>query len=65
MTIEEKEAATDQASMDALGAKLAIERAILQGIFDALANRGYRVIGPSMRDGAIIYETVARLEDPL
>jgi len=63
MTIEEKEAATDQASMDALGAKLAIERAILQGIFDALANRGYRVIGPSMRDGAIIYETVARLED--
>ncbi|HKM73933.1 MAG TPA: 4Fe-4S dicluster domain-containing protein [Stellaceae bacterium] len=46
-----------------LGAKLAIEREVLEGIITGLANRGYRVVGPTVRDGAIIYETVARLED--
>jgi sulfhydrogenase subunit beta (sulfur reductase) len=46
-----------------LGAKLAIEREVLEGIIRGLANRGYRVVGPTVRDGAIIYETVARLED--
>jgi len=46
-----------------LGAKLAIDREDLQEIFNALANRGYQVIGPTVRDGAIIYDTVARLED--
>src|SRR5208282_1660085 len=46
-----------------LGAKLAIEREVVEGIITGLANRGYRVVGPTVRDGAIIYETVARLED--
>ena len=46
-----------------LSAKLAIDREDLREIFDALANRGYQVIGPTVRDGAIIYDTVARLED--
>jgi len=46
-----------------LGAKLAIEREVLEGIITGLANRGYRAVGPTVRDGAIIYETVARLED--
>jgi len=46
-----------------LGAKLAIGREDLPEIFDALANRGYQVIGPTVRDGAIIYDTVACLED--
>jgi sulfhydrogenase subunit beta (sulfur reductase) len=46
-----------------LGAKLAIDREDLQEILNALANRGYQVIGPTVRDGAIIYDTVARLED--
>jgi hypothetical protein len=36
-----------------LGAKLAIERDGLQEIIDGLARRGYRVIGPTVRDGAI------------
>ena len=49
--------------MDALGDKLAIGQEGLQEILDGLANRGYRVIGPTMRDGAIIYENIARLED--
>jgi ferredoxin len=35
----------------------------VQGIIDGLARRGYRVIGPSVRDGAIIYDTVARVEE--
>jgi sulfhydrogenase subunit beta (sulfur reductase) len=46
-----------------LGAKLAIDRAALQEIFDALANRGYRVIGPTVRDGAIVYDGVTTLDD--
>jgi sulfhydrogenase subunit beta (sulfur reductase) len=45
------------------GTKLAIEREVLEGIITGLANRGYRIVGPTVRDGAIIYETVARLED--
>jgi ferredoxin len=46
-----------------LGAKLAIERDGLQWIIDALARQGYRVIGPTVRDGAIVYDTVARLDE--
>ena len=44
-------------------AKLAIEQDGLQRIIDALARRGYRVIGPTVRDGAIIYDTVTRLDE--
>jgi formate hydrogenlyase subunit 6/NADH:ubiquinone oxidoreductase subunit I len=57
------EAPTDPASIDALGAKVTIEHQVLQQIIGALASRGFRVIGPTMRDGAIIYETITRLED--
>jgi len=46
-----------------LGAKLAIERDGLQRVIDALARQGYQVIGPSVRDGAIIYDTIARLDE--
>ena len=44
-------------------AKLTIEQDGLQRIIDALARRGYRVIGPTVRDGAIIYDTVTRLDE--
>ena len=44
-------------------AKLAIEQDGLQRIIDALARRGYRVIGPTVRDGAIIYDTVTQLDE--
>jgi sulfhydrogenase subunit beta (sulfur reductase) len=53
----------DPVSMDALGAKLAIERDGLQQIIGALASRGFRVIGPTVRDGAIVYDTIALLDD--
>src|SRR6516162_2129805 len=61
--IRRGEARINQDLTRMLGAKLAIDRVDLQEIFDALANRGYQVIGPTVRDGAIIYDTVARLED--
>ena len=44
-------------------AKLAIEQDGLQRIIDALARRGYRVIGPTVRDGAIIYDMVTQLDE--
>lgn len=35
----------------------------LQALINALAARGYRVLGPTTRDGAIIYDDIARLLD--
>jgi len=46
-----------------LGTKLAIERDGLQRIIDSLARRGYRVIGPTVRDAAIVYDNVTRLDE--
>jgi sulfhydrogenase subunit beta (sulfur reductase) len=48
---------------ETLGIKLTIERDGLQRVIDALANRGFRVIGPTVRDGAIVYDTIALLDD--
>ncbi len=31
-----------------------LERGNFNALFDALAKRGYRVIGPTLRDGAIV-----------
>ena len=45
------------------GAKLVIERDGLQGVISGLAGRGYRVIGPTARDGAIVYDNTALLDD--
>jgi formate hydrogenlyase subunit 6/NADH:ubiquinone oxidoreductase subunit I len=46
----------------AAGAKLVIERDGVQRMIAALGGRGYRVIGPTLRDGAIAYDTVADLD---
>jgi len=35
----------------------------VQALIDALGSRGYQVLGPTVRDGAIIYDDIARLED--
>lgn len=40
-----------------------IERQHLQALLDALAQRGYRVIGPTVRDGAIAYDELASVHD--
>jgi len=45
------------------GGKLAIEQDGLQQIIGALAGRGYRVIGPTVRDGAIVYDTIVHLDE--
>lgn len=33
----------------------------LQALIDALADRGYQVLGPTVRDGAIVYDTITRV----
>ncbi len=35
----------------------------LQALVDALAVRGYQVLGPTVRDGAIIYDTITQVAD--
>jgi len=35
----------------------------LQALVDALGVRGYQVLGPTVRDGAIVYDTITQLAD--
>ncbi len=41
------------------GDRFVLERPRLQQLFDALAGQGYRVVGPTVRDGAIVYAELA------
>ena len=43
--------------------KFAIEPNDLQWIIGKLLSHGYRVIGPTVRDGAIVYDSIAHLDD--
>ncbi len=45
-----------------VSAKLAVARADLHRLIDLLRDRGYRVIAPTVRDGAIIYDTVTEID---
>lgn len=47
----------------ATGMKAAIARDDLQALIDALTAQNYLVLGPTMRDGAIVYDEIARLDD--
>jgi sulfhydrogenase subunit beta (sulfur reductase) len=40
-----------------------IERADLQRLFEALRQAGYRLIGPTVGDAAIVYDDIERVED--
>ena len=40
-----------------------ITREGLQCLLDALAERGYTVVGPTVRDQAIVYDELARIEE--
>ncbi len=40
-----------------------LERAELQRLLDALRAAGYQVIGPTVRDAAIVYDAIERVED--
>jgi len=46
-----------------IGASAIVEIEGLQRMIDALLERGYRVIGPVVRDGAIIYDEVTSVAD--
>jgi formate hydrogenlyase subunit 6/NADH:ubiquinone oxidoreductase subunit I len=45
-----------------IGSLLTIDAAHLQGLLDALQTAGYRTIGPTVRDGAIVYAEVSSIE---
>jgi ferredoxin len=47
----------------ARGTKAVIACEGLQALIEALAARGYRVMGPRVRDGAIVYDEIAQLQD--
>ena len=40
-----------------------IERAGIQGLLEALTANGYRLVGPRVRDGAIIYDELLSVDD--
>jgi formate hydrogenlyase subunit 6/NADH:ubiquinone oxidoreductase subunit I len=46
-----------------VGEKVTLERANLQQAHDALVRKGFRVIGPTVRDGAIIYDELTSVDD--
>jgi formate hydrogenlyase subunit 6/NADH:ubiquinone oxidoreductase subunit I len=46
-----------------VGTKAMLTRTGLQALIDALLSRGYQVFGPTVRDGAIVYDSVAGLGD--
>jgi sulfhydrogenase subunit beta (sulfur reductase) len=43
--------------------QVVLERQNLQGLLDALRKRGYDLIGPTLRDSAIIFDEIAKTED--
>ena len=55
--------AFDIQTMTQFQGKFRLERAHLQQLFDALTRRGYQVIGPIVRDGAIVYERLSSVAD--
>src|SRR3990172_7840829 len=43
--------------------QVVVEPQHLQQLVEALARRGYRVIGPTVRDGAVLYDEIASAAD--
>lgn len=46
-----------------VGTKTVIMSRDLQLVIDVLAERGYQVLGPTMRDGAIVYDEITNMEE--
>ena len=46
-----------------IGKKGLLDRAGIDGLLRALARRGYRVVGPTVRDRAIVYDDIASCAD--
>ncbi|MBS2132193.1 4Fe-4S dicluster domain-containing protein (plasmid) [Burkholderia thailandensis] len=43
--------------------RVTVSRDGIQSLLDALAGDGYRVLGPTVKDGAIIYDDVTKIDD--
>ncbi len=43
--------------------KCLIERGDFQSLLDILAEKGYRLVGPTLRDGAVAYDEIASVSD--
>ena len=52
-----------EASNFGLGAMALLQRADLQALIDVLAGRGYSILGPTVRNGTVVYEEVGTIED--
>ena len=46
-----------------VGDRLVVERGNLPALFDALRRRGYGIVGPTVRDGAIVYDELTSPAD--
>jgi ferredoxin len=46
-----------------LGAKALLQRADFQTLIDSLTGRGFDVLGPTVRNGAVVYERVRAVDD--
>jgi sulfhydrogenase subunit beta (sulfur reductase) len=46
-----------------VGAKALLDRDGVQALIEALARRGYQVLGPTLRDGAIVYDALDGVDD--
>jgi formate hydrogenlyase subunit 6/NADH:ubiquinone oxidoreductase subunit I len=49
--------------MYTIGDKVVVERQHLQQLFEALSKRGYRIVGPTVREGAIVYDELSSIDD--
>jgi len=50
-------------NLPSVGTQAVIELPALAQLFPALERRGYQVVGPTLRDGAVTYDTLTSLED--
>jgi hypothetical protein len=49
--------------MPSLSARAVLAREQLPSLFAALRDEGYRLVGPTVRDGAIVHADIASVED--
>ncbi|OGO43174.1 MAG: sulfite reductase subunit A [Chloroflexi bacterium RBG_16_57_9] len=48
-------------SLSQIGAQLVLAKTDLQSVFDALRADGYEIVGPTVRDGAIVYDALTHM----
>jgi sulfhydrogenase subunit beta (sulfur reductase) len=57
------EASVQPTSPSVASSHAVVQRADLPHLFEALQRRGYQIVGPTVREGAIIYDEVQSLDD--